>query len=95
MCRWAFCDSLANPNRPAAALGSVESSVEMSWETFAGDLSEALLAIFNRRAAKDGVPNERHVKAAYFRSHLERGISQIQNTKCLPELLVRATGRLR
>jgi DNA sulfur modification protein DndE len=77
MCRWAFCESLANPNRPVKAVDSAESNIEMSWETFAGDLSDALLALFHKRAAKDGVrPGESDV-AAYFRSHLERGIYQL------------------
>ena len=77
MCRWAFCDSLANPNRPVSGIGSAESNIEMSWETFAGDLSEALLAVFYKRAATDGVRATRTEIAAYFRSHLERGIRQL------------------
>ena len=93
ICRWAFCDSLANPNRPVSASGSTESNVEMSWETFAGGFSEMLLAAFYKRAAKDGIPIERHEEARYFRSHLERGISQLQNVKSLPDLLARAISR--
>jgi DNA sulfur modification protein DndE len=42
ICRGAFCDSLANPDPPVSARGSTESNVEMSWETFAGNLSEVL-----------------------------------------------------
>ena len=91
LCRWAFCDSLANPNRPGKPpSGSLDSSVEMSWETFAGGLSGALIAAFIKRAVKDGVSDEPHERALYFRSHLERGISQLQNLKSLPELFSRS-----
>jgi DNA sulfur modification protein DndE len=91
ICRWAFCDSLSNPNRPVAAIGSAESNVEMSWETFAGEFAEVLLAVFNKRAAQDGLSQEKHDRATYFRSHLERGISQLQNAKNLSDLFVKAT----
>jgi DNA sulfur modification protein DndE len=77
LCRWAFCDSLATPDRPGAAIGSAESTIEMSWDTFAGDLGDYLLAALATRAAKDGVGPGKPEMASYFRSHLERGISQL------------------
>jgi DNA sulfur modification protein DndE len=77
LCRWAFCESLANPNRPVAAIGSAESNIEMSWATFAGDLADYLLAALATRAAKDGVRPTKTEIATYFRSHLERGIRQL------------------
>jgi DNA sulfur modification protein DndE len=89
ICRWAFCDSLSNPNFPVIAIGSTESNVEMSWETFAGEFSEVLLSVFYKRAAQDGISHERHHRAAYFRSHLERGISQLQTVKDIGILLQR------
>ncbi len=49
----------------------------MSWETFAGDLSDAFLATFHARAAKDGVQQTASALATYFRSHLERGVQQL------------------
>lgn len=93
ICRWAFCDSLANANRPVSAIGSSESNIDMSWETFAGDNSEILLAAFYKRAAKDGISDDRHERASYFRSHLERGISQLQSTKDIAALLRRGLGQ--
>lgn len=77
LCRWAFCDSLANPNRPVATTAAADSNIEMSWETFAGSLSDPLLAAFYRRADKDGVSGNRPERTAYFRGHLERGIRQL------------------
>jgi len=93
ICRWAFCDSLLNPNCPVATIGSTESNVEMTWETFAGEFSEVLLALFYKRAADDGISRNRHEGAKYFRSHIERGISQLQNVKSLSDLVAKATTR--
>ena len=89
ICRWAFCDSLANPNRPVPAAGQEDSNIDMSWTTFAGEISDALLAAFEVRATNDGVPRDKHERATYFRSHLERGIAQLQNAKNLPGLAMR------
>lgn len=90
ICRWAICDSLANQNRaPVPVVGQADSNIDMSWDTLAGELSDALLAAFEVRAAKDGVSKEKHERAAYFRSHLERGIAQLQNAKSLSDLAAR------
>jgi len=90
LCRWAFIDSLANSNRPVSVAFGQESNVEMSWDVFAGELADQLLAVFAIRAAKDGVQPTKAELATYFRSHLERGILQLQNTANLTELCKRA-----
>ena len=77
ICRWAFCESLANQNRPVPVVGKADSNIDMSWDTFAGEISEALLAAFEVRAAKDGISHNKHDRAVYFRSLLERGIKQL------------------
>src|SRR5579859_2857880 len=79
LCRWAFLDSLANPNRPIPAGHAPESSIEMTWDVFAGELADQLLAALAIRAAKDDVQPTKAEMAAYFRSHLERGILQLQS----------------
>jgi DNA sulfur modification protein DndE len=86
LCRWALCASLSNPTKPVVAV-SQDSNVEMSWKVFAGNLSETLPAALSVRARRDGVSHERESLAEYFKHHLERGISQIQNTKDLVDLL--------
>lgn len=90
ICRWGFCDSLANQNRPVPVVGQADSNIDMSWDTFAGEIAEPLLAAFEVRAAKDGVSKDKHDRAAYFRSHLERGVSQLQNAKSIHDLLGKA-----
>ena len=90
MCRWAFCDSLANPNKPVRAAHAPESNLEMSWDVFAGEFGESLLAALAIRAAKDGIQTTKAEMAIYFRSHLERGILQLQSADGLSELCKRA-----
>jgi DNA sulfur modification protein DndE len=90
LCRWAFLDSLANPNRPVAAKNLSESNLEMHWDVFAGDLADYLLAALAMRASKDGVKPNKIEMAEYFRSHLERGIMQLQSAADLSELCKRA-----
>jgi DNA sulfur modification protein DndE len=90
LCRWALLDSLANPNKPVAPGNSPESNIDMTWDVFAGDLSDYLAAAFAIRATKDGVKPIKTEVAAYFRSHLERGILQLQGAANLTELCKRA-----
>jgi DNA sulfur modification protein DndE len=92
LCRWAFLDSLSNPNRPVIVKNLPESNLEIHWDVFAGDFGEYLLAAFAVRAAKDGVKPVKAEQAEYFRSHLERGINQLQNTRDLHDLFKRAKG---
>ncbi len=89
VCRWALCDSLANPNKPIPQLHPEESNVEMKWDVFAGESSELLIANLVQRAHEDGVSDAKGEMAAYFRAHLERGISQLQSVSGLTELFER------
>ncbi len=72
-------------------MGHVDSNIDMSWNTFAGDLSAPLLAGFEVRARRDGISKDKQDRASYFRSHLERGIAQLQNAKNLQGLIARST----
>ena len=89
LCRWAFLDSLANPNKPVTAAHAQDSNVEMSWDVFAGESNDLLLATFALRAKKDGVSQNSSELIAYFKSHLERGINQLQSAKDLKNLFER------
>src|SRR5687768_7163097 len=90
LCRWAFVDSLANSNKPVPAKNLPESNLEMHWDVFAGDLNDYLLAAFAVRASRDGIKSGKQELAEYFRSHLERGINQLQNVKDLKDLFKKA-----
>lgn len=88
LCRWAFCASLLRDSKPPKLKGLEESNIEMSWKTFAGGISEHLTALVRLRAEGQGIDLKSETAIAeYFRSHLERGISNIQNTKSISALL--------
>jgi DNA sulfur modification protein DndE len=62
----------------------------MHWDVFAGELADYIVAVLAIRAAKDGIQLTKVEMALYFRSHLERGILQLQSTSSLTELCKRA-----
>lgn len=89
LCRWALCASLTRGSKPPKIKGVVESNVEMSWRTFAGPQSEIYTALVRHNAELHGINVDQDgALSDYFRAHLERGISNIQNVKNLPALLL-------
>lgn len=82
VCRIALCRSLADPIIPPKFTKMGDSSIEMDWKTFAGTFQEELASLIIFRAQKDDIDlSRRESLSEYFRSHLERGISSLQNTK--------------
>ncbi|MAS93104.1 MAG: DNA sulfur modification protein DndE [Verrucomicrobiales bacterium] len=72
LCRWALCLSLAEESDPAPADIPADSSVEMSWKTFAGDHADIYsLVVLARCGSKSA--------STLFRLHLHRGIGYLQN----------------
>lgn len=85
-CRWALCASLSNSSKPVVS-PSPDSNIEMSWKVFCGSLIDVFPALLLVRAKKDGINvSNRESLAQYFRSHLERGISQLNGVKDLSGL---------
>lgn len=90
ICRWAFCLSMQEKSIPPDEVIPTDSSVEMSWRTFAGQADQVYLGMLLVRAERDGVPIERQALAHYFRLHLHRGISYltgVHGAEDLPGLL--------
>jgi DNA sulfur modification protein DndE len=84
ICRIALCRSLANPTPPPKADRPGDSSIIIEWKTFAGPLQEELAALTTFRAVTDGIDvNKREALTDYFRAHLERGLTSLQNVKNL------------
>ena len=81
ICRWAFCLSLAEPSKPPMEEIPSDSSVEMSWRTFAGNHDEVYRALLLTRAAQDGIATDRAAVLQYFRLHLHRGISYLFSSR--------------
>lgn len=89
ICRIALCRSLANPTPPPKPTKIGDSNIDMEWKTFAGAFQEELSALTILRAKKDGIDIlKREDVADYFRAHLERGITSLQNIKQVNELCI-------
>lgn len=88
ICRVALCRSLANPAPPSSPEKINDSSIEMDWKTFAGHLHNELAALIIYRAKMDKARiTGKEERSDYFRAHLERGISSLQDIKNHYDLL--------
>jgi DNA sulfur modification protein DndE len=88
ICRVALCHSLANPSLPPKNQKSWDSAIEIEWKTFAGDLGDSICSAFILRANTDQIDlNKREKVIDYFRAHIERGITAIQNSKTVTSYL--------
>lgn len=95
LCRWAFCVSLAEPDPPAPARIPADSSVEMTWRTFAGaEHEEVYWAALRQRCSDDGLGTDQDTLATQFRLHLHRGIGYLAGSPDLRKIadLVALTG---
>jgi DNA sulfur modification protein DndE len=78
LCRWAFCLSLAEPLPPPAIKVLSDSTLEMTWKTFAGDHPRLFLGLLIQRCMKDHVDiRDHHALYQHFRRHLDRGIGYL------------------
>lgn len=88
ICRIALCQSLANRNPPQKFEKELDSNIDIEWKTFAGDFSNEISALFWQRVSREAINiADKSAVSFYFKSHLERGISSLQNVKSLNDLL--------
>ena len=88
ICRIAFCRSLANTTYPTKFDKTSDNAIDIEWKTFAGIYDNELAALFYIRALIDKIDiNNKDEINEYFRSHIERGLVNIQNTKHAKELV--------
>lgn len=80
LCRWALCYSLAEDTIPTDLPVNMDSNLEMSWMTFAGEYYEIYEAIVKVWCRKMGVSTDHETVVKYFRLHLERGIAHLSGT---------------
>lgn len=92
LCRWAFCRSLAEPSVPSPVPIKTDSSVEIAWNVFGGEIADILLIALKQRCHQDGLGTENETLKQQFTLHLHRGIgylagdSQIQQIEDLVAL---------
>ena len=85
LCRVAYCYSLAIPTEPTQLPEKGDVALEIEWPTFAGPIKTELAALTVARATAAAVA-EQDI-ARYVRSHLERGLSAIQNVRSVAEVV--------
>lgn len=83
LCRWAFCQSIAEPSPPVHVKIPGDSSVEMTWKVFGGHHHEIYLALLKQRCRDDGFDLSDEVLATQFRLHLHRGIAHLSGDRRL------------
>jgi len=76
LCRWALCMSLADPTVPPKEDIPSDSNVEMTWKTFGGEFENVYLSAIKVSFYKCK-PNLSFND--YFKCHLSRGISKLNN----------------
>ena len=79
ICRWAFCISLKEETPLPNEVIITDSSVEMTWRTFTGGEESLYMNLLMYRAKKDHIKIEKDDLNNYFKLHLHRGISYLNN----------------
>ena len=74
LCRWAFCISLSEATHPTSGKIPADSSVEMTWRTFAGEHAELYHALLLDRTQREGNELTKENLLQCLRAHITRGI---------------------
>jgi DNA sulfur modification protein DndE len=77
LCRWAFCLSLAHPDKPRRSKIVSDSTLEMTWKVFGGKHHEIYTALLIQRCKQDGIALTDENLVQQFRYHLKRGIDSL------------------
>ena len=85
LCRVAYCYSLAIGTEPTQSPEKGDVALEIEWPTFAGPIKAELDALTVARATAAAIADQDI--ARYVRSHLERGLSAIQNVRSVSEVV--------
>jgi len=87
LCRWAFCKSLAEPTPPSIINITTDSNVEMTWQVFAGNMSDIFAIALKQRCHNDGLGTDKETLAIQFRLHLHRGIGYLAGDPNIKKLV--------
>ncbi|TYQ28175.1 DNA sulfur modification protein DndE [Pseudanabaena sp. UWO310] len=86
LCRWALCRSLAEPTPPSIISITTDSNIEMTWQVFAGNLSDIFIVALKQRCHNDGLGTDKETLATQFRLHLHRGIGYLSGDPHLKKI---------
>jgi DNA sulfur modification protein DndE len=91
LCRWAFCLSLQETVPVGERHDEAGVSIEMTWKTFAGDVSDIYEVLLVSRALDDDIDFDAMSASTLLRRHITRGVSRLVGTPDLDTI----TGLLR
>jgi DNA sulfur modification protein DndE len=77
LCRWAFCLSIAEKRNPPREHVPTDSSIEMTWRTFAGEHAAAYQVLLTIRAKEEDILEDKDEMANFLRAHIVRGIGYL------------------
>jgi DNA sulfur modification protein DndE len=77
LCRWAFCLSLQEADPVGERHDEAGVSIEMTWKTFAGDVSDIYEALLVSRALDDHIDFAVIPASTLLRRHITRGVSRL------------------
>lgn len=86
LCRWALCYSLSENTIPTDIPLNLDSNVEMSWYTFAGEYSDIYDALIKAWCINRNLPTDEQTLSKYFKLHLERGIGYLSGTNLIKNI---------
>ena len=86
LCRWALCFSLHEGTVPTDVPLNLDSNVEMSWYTFAGEYSEIYEALIIEWCVEHDIEPTDENLSKYFKLHLERGIAYLSGTNFIKSM---------
>ena len=86
LCRWAFCRSLAEPSIPSPIPIETNSTVEIAWKVFGGDIADILLIALKQRCHQDGLGTETETLKQQFTLHLHRGIGYLAGDNSIQQI---------
>lgn len=84
--RWALCRSLQEATPPSPIAIKTNSSIEMTWETFGGEIADALLIVLKKRCYRDGLDLDRDTLRKQFTLHLHRGLAYLAGDENLDSI---------
>ncbi|MGF1542618.1 MAG: DNA sulfur modification protein DndE [Pleurocapsa sp.] len=77
LCRWALCRSLAESSVPSPVPIKTDSKVEITWDTFGGEIGDLLIIALKQRCHQDGLATDKKTIEQQFILHLHRGIGYL------------------
>ncbi|MFM4676947.1 DNA sulfur modification protein DndE [Aeromonas media] len=79
LCRWGLCLSLAEESIPPFEDIQTDSSVEMNWKTFSGEINQELKTLILMRFNSEKDKSQNIGIHDFIKLHIHRGISYLFN----------------